>query len=338
MNERYELKRWLIDRSITRCVSRFVGAIGVATSAFIPFGGGVAAEQFPLPQNQQDEVVGEVRYVTVQRGESLLDIARAYDIGYNQIIAANDTVNRWVPPVGREVVVPSRYILPSVPKEGIVLNLAELRLYYFPSRKRVVYTYPVSIGDLDWQTPLGLTKVGAKEENPVWTPPASIRREHAEVGVELPPRISGGAEDNPLGRFALRLKVRGYLIHGTDAAKEFGIGMHVTHGCIRMYPDDIEQLYRMVQVGTSVRIIDEPVKAGWRGGELYLEVHRPREPEDIGDGMGPSASQVMTALKRALRPGDDFDESTVVRVFEEGDGIPHVVGRRFESAPFADDR
>lgn len=296
-------------------------------AALLSYLGGVSsAEEFTVLEGQQ--VIGVVRTTRVRRGDSLIDIARLFDIGYNQIISANEGVNRWVPPVGQEVVIPSLYVLPAVPREGIVLNLAELRLYFFPSGRGIVYTYPVSIGDLDWRTPLGMTRVAGKERDPVWTPPPSIRREHAEDGEDLPPYVPGGVADNPLGHFALRLSVKGYLIHGTDARKEFGIGMRVTHGCVRMYPEDIEELYRMVQVGAPVRIIDEPVKAGWRGGELYLEVHRPREAEEIDPGTSPTARQVVAALRGVLRPGDEFDNDAVIRVFEEGDGVPRVVGER----------
>ena len=233
------------------------------------------SEEFSLPEGRQDGVIGEIRYTRVWRGDTLLDIARSFDLGHDQIIRANPKLNRWVPRIGAEVTLPSLYILPSAPRQGLVLNLAELRLYYYPPGQRVVHTFPVSIGDYDWRTPLGRTKIVAKQVDPSWYPPKSIREEHAADGEDLPVMIPGGDPDNPLGHFALKLGIPSYLIHGTDQRRSFGIGMRVSHGCIRLYPEDIETLYSMTRVGANVAIIDQPVKAGWLDETLYLEVHQP---------------------------------------------------------------
>jgi lipoprotein-anchoring transpeptidase ErfK/SrfK len=176
---------------------------------------------------------------------------------------------------GTRVILPTQHILPDTPREGLVLNLPEMRLYYYPKpstgKPRTVVTFPVSIGRMDWATPLGLTRVTAKVINPVWYPPASIRAEHEQEGQALPPEVAAGP-DNPLGQYALQLGRPGYLIHGTD--RPYGIGMRATHGCIRLYPEDIQRLFEEVPVGTPVRIVNQPYKAGWYRGVLYLRPTR----------------------------------------------------------------
>ena len=218
------------------------------------------ATVYPLPPPGTD-VIGEVKVVYAKREETFLDIARQNGLGYDEIVHANPGVDRWSPGHGTPIVLPLRHILPDTPREGIVLNIPEMRLYYYPPAsaggERVVHTYPVSIGRMDWKTPLGTTKIIGKEVDPPWRPPASIKAEHAKDGDILPDVVPGGP-DNPLGRHAMRLGVPGYLIHGTD--KPYGIGMQVTHGCVRMYPEDIEHLFGMVAMGTTVRLIDQPVK------------------------------------------------------------------------------
>ena len=286
------------------------------------------AEELPLPRSKLDSVVGDVGYTMVWHGDSLLDIARNFDIGYGQIIRANPRLNRWVPRVGAEVVLPSMYILPPGERRGIVLNLAELRLYYYPPRRTTVHTYPVSIGDYDWRTPIGRTKIVAKQVDPPWYPPKSIREEHLEEGEELPTMIPGGDIDNPLGHFALKLGIPGYLIHGTDERRSFGIGMRVSHGCIRLYPEDIEKLFALVSVGAPVTIIDQAVKAGWRDDELYLEVHHPLPEEDGEDLREPDLNDVITAISPLVTLGVDLDADQVDAALRLGDGIPVAIARR----------
>jgi L,D-transpeptidase ErfK/SrfK len=182
----------------------------------------------------------------------------------------------WLPGTDRQIVIPGQRILPSGPREGIVVNLPEHRLYYFPKRvagrPQRVYTYPVSIGKMDWHTPLGKTSIVQKRENPSWTPPESVRKEHRERGDPPLPAVVPPGPNNPLGAYAMRLGLKGaYLIHGTN--NPIAVGMAVTHGCIRMYPEDIEELFPMVPVGTPVYLINEPVKVAWIDGLLVLEVH-----------------------------------------------------------------
>lgn len=227
---------------------------------------------FQLPA--QGDVVGEVQMTKVRQGESLGDVGRRYDIGFYEMIEANPKVDPWIPATGTVVVVPSQFILPNSPRRGIILNLAEMRLYYFHADKPLVTTHPVGIGKKGWSTPLvSETKILSKKKDPTWTPPESIRREHIAKGDPLPARVLPGP-DNPLGRYAFYLGIQGSIrIHGTN--KPTGIGFRGTHGCIRLYPEDIEALYYSVPVGTSVRIIHEPYKVGWHKDHLYLEAHQP---------------------------------------------------------------
>ena len=233
----------------------------------------VHAATYELPPEGSD-VVGAIATVTASFDDTLIDIARAHGLGYQDIVRANPDVNVWVPGVGTEVVLPTRYVLPAGPRRGIVLNLAEYRLYYFPEPKgdnpAVVMTYPISIGRMDWETPLGTTTVISKVVNPSWYPPQSVRDEHAAEGRPLP-RVVPAGPDNPLGDRAMRLGLPGYLIHGTN--RPAGVGMRVTHGCLRMFPEDIRYLFDYIAVSTPVRIINEPVKIGWQGDTLVLEAH-----------------------------------------------------------------
>lgn len=256
-----------------------------------------AAAVYPLPSPDSD-VVGQVRVAYANPEDTLLDIARRHSLGYEEIVHANPGVDRWMPGQGTPIVLPTRHILPDAPREGIVLNLPEMRLYYYPPAgadgQRVVYTYPVSIGRMDWKTPLGLTRVISKEVDPPWRPPASIKAEHAAQGDILPDVVPGGP-DNPLGRHALRLALPSYLIHGTN--RPYGIGMRVTHGCVRMYPEDVERLFGMVPVGVTVRIIDQPIKVGRLHGELFVAMHEPLEENDLPRRITLEQAQQVVAAK-----------------------------------------
>ena len=231
------------------------------------------SEVYELPPEGFD-VIGAVSTVTARYEDTLVDIARRHGLGYQDIVHANPNVKIWLPGEGTEVVLPTRFVLPPGPREGLVLNLAEYRMYFYPRPRdgepAYVYSYPISIGRMDWETPIGTTKVISKVTNPAWYPPQSVRDEHAAAGKTLP-RIVPPGPDNPLGQFAMRLGLPGYLIHGTN--RPAGVGMRVTHGCIRMFPEDIEYLFPQVGVNARVRIINEAVKMGWNGDELVVEVH-----------------------------------------------------------------
>jgi L,D-transpeptidase ErfK/SrfK len=240
----------------------------------------VQAETFILPPADVD-VVGFMQQVSASREETLLDIARRYDIGQNEILLANPDVDRWLPEDGSRVILPTRYILPNAERTGLILNLPEMRLYYYPKVKPgetpVVITHPISVGRMDWKTPLGVTQIISKQVDPEWRPPQSIKDEHAKDGDPLPDVVRAGP-DNPLGRYAMRLGIPGYLIHSTN--KPYGVGMRVTHGCIRMYPEDIEKVFDDIPVGTPVRIVNQPIKLGWLADSLFIELHPPLEEDE----------------------------------------------------------
>jgi len=240
------------------------------------------ANDYPLPEDG-GTIVGSLQYHRVQPGESLNDIANQYHVGLLALMAINKGVDPFLPDAGSQLTIPTKLILPDVPWRGIVINLAELRLYYFPPDKKSVQVYPIGIGRIGRATPEMSTYVSVKRDHPTWTPTANIRKEYLEKkGIELPQSIPAGP-DNPLGEYALRLAYGSgeYLIHGTN--KSFGIGMRVSSGCIRMHPQDIERMFNQVRVGTPVRVINQPVKSAIANhGELYLEVHEPlsRDEED----------------------------------------------------------
>ena len=225
------------------------------------------------------DVVGRLRHTTVQGDETLLDIARAYDLGYDEILAANPGLDPWTPPSGARVTLPSAHVLPDAPREGIVINLAARRLFYYPradtGAPRRVITHPIGIGREGWATPLGRTTVAKKHAAPAWTVPASIRREHAAKGDPLPAVVPPGP-NNPLGSHALRLGWPSILIHGTS--KPAGIGMRVSHGCMQLYPEDIAPLFDAVPVGTPVTVVDQPYLVGLGADGLLLEAHEPVKP------------------------------------------------------------
>jgi L,D-transpeptidase ErfK/SrfK len=275
-----------------------------------------------------DVVVGEDQSVQTVYEDTLYDLARKYSLGSEEVIRVNPGIDPWLPGAGKQVIIPGRHILPPAPHEGIIVNLPEHRLYYYPKPQRgqpaQVITYPVSIGKMDWHTPIGLTHVIGKEKNPVWYPPASVRKEHAAAGDPLPSRVPSGP-DNPLGLFAMRLAAGNgtYMIHGTN--NPIAVGMPVTHGCIRLYPEDVAQLFPMIPVGTPVRIINQPVKVAWVDGELLLEAHPPVDAE--GQSFEPDVDQFADLLRAAV--GD----STVAihwdyarEVLQKADGVLATVG------------
>ena len=246
-----------------------------------------AATDYLLPLNADNSLVGdppeEPYFVEARQEDTLLDVARRYNIGQNEIVLLNPEVDRWLPGGGTQVRITNSRILPDSPRKGVTLNLPEFRLFYYPPAKkgqaRIVTTHPISIGRQDWNTPLGKTSIVGKKKDPTWTPPESIKKEHAANGEILPNVVPAGP-DNPLGRYAIRLGVPGYLIHSTN--KPYGVGMRVSHGCIRMYPEDIELLFPEVRIGLPVYIVNQPVKVGWQDNSLYIEVHPPLEGQDPG--------------------------------------------------------
>lgn len=303
------------------------GAAGIVLITIVCMGWLAPAlgSTFWLPR-EGDSVVGHLQGAVAAPEDTLLDIGRRFNVGYEELKLANPGVDPWIPGDGTLVVIPSRYVLPNAPRTGIVLNLAEMRLYYFPDpmdapRRRVI-THPVSIGQVGWSTPLGTTKIIAKVENPAWYPPASIRAEAEANGEPLPLMVPAGP-DNPLGTHALAFEKKGYLIHGTN--KPFGLGMRVSHGCVRMYPEDIVSLFAEVPVDTPVHVVNQPVKTGWRDGVLYVEAHPVAGELELGEN--PVAGDAMHQVVAMTSP----EQSKLIRweqvtaVVETLTGIPYTV-------------
>lgn len=283
--------------------------------------------RFTLDDSATD-VVGELQVIRARGQDTFIDIALAYDLGYDELVEANPGIDPWLPGEGTEIILPTRFVLPDAPREGIVLNVAAKRLFYFPKAEPgaapVVHTFPISIGREGWATPLGTTRIVSKRTDPEWRVPASIRKEHAEAGDPLPAVVPPGP-DNPLGRHAMRLALRGdYLIHGTN--KPAGIGMRASHGCIRMNPGHIEWLYPKVPIGMPVHIVNQPLLVGSAGGELLVEAH-PALEEDQARRTAALLEQVGDRLAK-LDPGAMVDYARLARIVNERRGIPVSVMAR----------
>jgi L,D-transpeptidase ErfK/SrfK len=265
-----------------------------------------------------DTVIGELRPYRIRDGDTLMDVARYYDVGYNEIVAANPGVDPWVPPVGTTIVLPTAWVLPCCTYAGLVLNIPEMRLFYYerpPGRPRtlVVRTYPVGLGRRDRRTPRGRFRVRGKTVNPRWILPASIRAEHIRERGDARTAIAGGAPDNPLGKYRLELTIPRYAIHGTDIP--WGVGMEVSHGCARLYPEDIAQLFPLVAVGTPVEFTYQRATLGTRGGRTFVQVH-----PDIY-GYGPRRPEALLAAA-AGRPPTAIDARRLTTAFREARGVP----------------
>ena len=230
----------------------------------------VANERFELTPDEG--VVGVVQVVSAGKDDTLTDIARRFNVGYEEILRANPKVDPWLPGEGRQIIVPTQFVLPDAPRTGVVINIPAMRIYYYPPVKRgerpVVLTHPIGIGKVGWRTPEGVTKIVRRQKDPTWRVPQSVRKEHHENGDDLDPVIGPGP-DNPLGKYAFYLQWPSYLIHGTN--KPAGVGLRSSHGCIRLYPEDIEQFYNMVPIGTQVRVVNQPFVFGWHEGQLYMQ-------------------------------------------------------------------
>jgi L,D-transpeptidase ErfK/SrfK len=285
----------------------------------------VAAEQ---------ELIGTAQVVFARYENTFSAIGRRYNLGYEELRSANPGVDQWLPGEGTAIYLPTETILPEAPREGLVVNVPAMRLYYFTTEKSPtdasatvtkVTSYPIGIGVQGWGTPFGEAKVTDKVTDPVWYVPASVRKEHRERGDPLPSVVQPGP-DNPLGKFAMTLSLPGYLIHGTN--KPAGVGMRSSHGCLRLYPEDIEALFKRVGRGTAVRIVNQPVLAGWRDGQLYLEVHPPLE-EETHDLKAEADAALARALARAGAAAAtvEIDLAAVVRIVTEQRGMPFPVLR-----------
>ena len=279
-----------------------------------------------------DMVVGDDQTIMTVYEDTLYDLARAYSLGSEELIRVNPKVDPWLPGAGKMLVVPGRHILPPGPHEGIVVNLPEHRLYYYPKPKRggpiEVITYPVSIGKMDWRTPLGITHVIKKRKIRFGSRPSPCARSMRKPAIHCR-RRSGPALTILSALYAMRLAAGNgtYLIHGTN--NPIAVGLAVTHGCIRMYPDDVAQLFPLIPVGTPVRLINEPVKVAWVDGELLLEAHPPVDAQ--GQSFEPNIDQFSDLLKAAV--GDTtvaINWDYAREVLQKADGVIATVGLEAE--------
>lgn len=283
----------------------------------------LAAE--PLVLHKDSDLIGEFGKATSSYQDTLLDIARANSLGYNEIKLVNRHVDTWLPGDGQEIVLPQRYVLPAAPRDGIVVNIPEMRLYFYSknsSGETQVKTYPIGVGREGWDTPYVTTRVSAKNEKPAWYPPESIRKDHASRGHTLP-RVVPPGPANPLGDYAIRLALPSYLIHGTN--RPWGIGMRVSSGCIRLYPEHIESLFKQVKVGTRVEFVNQPYKVGLHDGIVYLESH-PFLAEDQALFADNFTQIVKLMLERTETGQYEIDWELARKVMEDARGVPTPVG------------
>ena len=292
------------------------------------------AAVFTLPPNA-GSLIGQDQQIQTQSADTLLDLARKYSVGYWEIQEANPRVDMWLPGQGTGLTIPGRFIVPPVDHKGIVINLPQHRLFYFPKTRRhdqpIVITYPVSPGEGDFPTPVGVTRIIRKVPHPVWIPTAHILKAHRDAGDPIP-KIWPAGPDNPMGEWALEttLSHGEIYIHGTN--NPMAIGMSVTHGCVRLYPEDIAALYPVVKVGTPVTIVNEPVLASLQDGELYLEVHPPTTsnhvpaPPDFD-----KISQIIDGVIGKNTVAIDWDK--VRQVATQANGIPQLIGIQADYTP-----
>ena len=268
---------------------------------------------------REGDVVGAIEQYTVKKGDSLYPIARHYDIGIMELQSANTGIDPWKLKIGTVLTMTTSHVLPAH-QEGIVINTTELRLFYFVDATTVM-TFPIGIGREGWLTPLGSTTIIKKRRNPVWIAPASILADSPKT----PARIAAGP-DNPLGAYAMNLGWVNYAIHGTN--HPYTVGTRSSHGCIRLYPKDIETLFNAVSKGTSVTVSDEPFKLGWRGETLLLEVIPAHAQTDATNARRNSIPQIHAAIEAIARDIANIDWGMVDQTISKHDGIPMVIGTK----------
>ena len=282
-----------------------------------------AAEGDPAAEGPSSDMIGELRQVVAAYEDTLLDLARANGLGYVEMVAANPGVDPWVPGESTPVTLPTAHILPDAERQGLVVNLAEHRLYYFGPPGTEPATFPLGVGKEGWSTPLGTTEIVRKKERPSWYPPESIRAEKPGLPAVVPP-----GPNNPLGSHALYFGWPNYLIHGTN--RPWGIGRRVSHGCIRLYPEDIGRLFDLVPIGAPVQVIEQSLKVGWFDGELYVEAHpdavQATELERTGRIESVGADSLADILYRIMTKAGDAQERLdwrlIRRTLEERSGVP----------------
>ncbi len=266
------------------------------------------------------DIVGQVQTATAMEGEDFHDIGQRFDIGFLELVEANPDVNPKHPGAGTAIIIPSQFILPSGQRKGIVINLAELRLYYFHKGSNLVTTHPIGIGRPEWETPLGSGKIIEKTKDPSWRPPDRIRAWYESNDMYLPDVVKPGPK-NPLGKYAMRLSIPGYLIHGTNMPG--GIGWRSSSGCIRMHPEDVESLFYKVSIGDPVRIINQPYKIGKHRQKVYAEWHKPLSGEYYNSKT--DYEMFEQAVEQARLNGARVDSELAKEALERSFGYPILV-------------
>ena len=315
-------------------VSRRFGALTlVFLCGFLPacaYRSGVKEVALPIPKvlpdrteahefhvNKDDSVVGQLATVPVKEGDALPDIARHFGLGFEEISAANPDLEPWTPQPQARAILPLQFILPDAPHKGIIVNLAAMRLFYFPaSKSQSVITYPAGIGKEGRSTPTGQMVVERKATHPTWYVPESIRKDHQQKGDPLPASVSPGP-DNPLGDYAMYLSKPSYLIHGTN--KPYSVGFRASNGCIRLYPENIDKLFGKVAEKTPVKIVNQPYLLGWLNGVLYLQAYAPHE--ELDDKV--AKKNVIAKLKQIeKKQGHKLDWPKIEETLAQARGIP----------------
>ncbi len=280
----------------------------------------LAVDQTTKPTSKISDLVGTVRHIKSRQKDTLLDIARVNKLGFVELLAANPGVDPWLPGEGTKLTLPTGHLIPNGPRKGVLLNLVDQRLYYFPADGSAAQSYPIGTGQEAWDTPKGPTKIVRKKRNPIWYVPKSIRKEDPEL-----PAIIKPGPDNPLGKHALYLGWAAYLIHGTN--NPWGVGRRVSHGCIRMYPEDIKHLFPQIPIGTPVTVVSQEMKTGWVDRELMMEVHPNLEQNvEIERGDKPTPTPIPEMVYRIVQAAGDkakrIDWKKVKKIARERSGLP----------------
>lgn len=297
--------------------------LGLAILAILSIGSNQAfATAYQLPPENQS-VIGQIQYSSVVAGDTISGVAQRFDLGFNAVENANPQMERGFRE-GMTLQIPTKHLLPSLARRGIVINLPEMRMYYYPEGTGQVYTYPIGIGKLGKTIPILNTKITKKVENPTWVPPDDIREFNLEQGIVLP-KIMPPGPDNPLGPYAIYMQLPTYLIHSTIFPQS--VGKRASFGCIRMYETDIKDFFPSIVSGIPVAIINSPVKVGWQDDRLYMEAHEPlEEHSEAFDATLPG----MVSIVDNVSSGQEalIDWQLVSYIDRERDGIPHEIGIR----------
>lgn len=290
---------------------------GIGRLLLAVFSGFLVQDALAYPSVLGDEQTVEAKYE-----DTFADLAEKFHLGFEELVQANPKTDPWIPEPGQPIIIPTRHIVPPGPRQGILINLSEYRLYYFRDSGKLE-SFPIGIGTVEFPTPIIDTHVIARLEKPAWYPPASIRARHLEEEGEPMPHVVPPGPDNPLGPFAIKLEADGYLIHGTN--KKMGIGMAVSHGCIRMYNPDINRLIHSVSNRTPVKIVREPVKAALVEGQLWAEYH-----PDVEVPFASVSASLSEQISQLTRRESDWkiDQSAIRRLLREGHGRPVLIGIR----------